>query len=72
VKPEPGSVSATKQVTIQLPRDFYEAAERRANSQGLDMQEVMARALEAFLGIRKRPRFAYQGPSGSEHLITKR
>jgi len=46
-------VSATKQVTIQLPRDFYEAAERRVNSQGLDMQEVMARALEAFLGIRR-------------------
>jgi len=53
VKPEPGSISAIKQVTIQLPRDFYEAAERRANSQGLDMQEVMARALEAFLGIRR-------------------
>jgi hypothetical protein len=46
-------MSATKQVTIQLPRDFYEVAERRANSQGLDMQEVMARALEAFLGIRR-------------------
>ena len=53
MKQEPGSTSDAKQVVIQLPREFYEEVERRATFQGLEVQEVMGRALEAFLGIRR-------------------